>query len=98
MNKLVVLVLILTVCLFAATRTEVAKIAVVDTVKTFKVDTVKTTVTDSFEIVKTFKDTSILVKIDTVKIPKAVAKKDTVKAAVVKKDSVKIVPAAPKKK
>ena len=62
---------------FAGTKSETSVIVKQDTILTVKQDTTKSVKTDSIKIVKTYRDTSILIKVDTIKtssVSKAIAK------------------------
>ena len=64
--KYAVLLLALSFCAFGAPRTEVIKVV--------RPDTVKTVTYDTLTITKTFKDTSLIVKVDTLDPKKGIKK------------------------
>lgn len=68
MRNVLAIVLVTALGCFAAQRTEVVKVTKCDTVITIKVDTIKTVVWDTLVVTKTFHDTSIVMKTDTVKV------------------------------
>jgi hypothetical protein len=68
MFKIPLISLFLACIIFAGIKTEVTKLVKADTTVSVKQDTARTIVYDTLKITKTYKDSLIFVKADTVKV------------------------------
>jgi hypothetical protein len=67
--KFLAVLLAIAVSVLAAQKVETVKVIKADTIVTIRVDTIRTVKYDTLYVRKTFNDTSILIKQDTVKAP-----------------------------
>ena len=74
MNKVLSAVIVMCVLGFAGTRTEVIK-TIVKPDTSIKLDTLKTVTYDTFKVMATVKDSTIIMKLDTQKVNKPISKK-----------------------